>query len=149
MHTLVLLGELDRTSAATLEVAIEDLCETDVAQITLDLSKLTQIDATGVAVIAFRCHWCQRRGRDVALIAGPRQVQRAFELAGLGERLPFLAGPDAPAQAEELVAASAHASLDEQVAVEAPRKPRSRSIMLLRGSGRRSRARRARLAGGI
>jgi anti-anti-sigma factor len=153
MHTLVLLGELDGASAATLEAAVEDLCETDVAQITLDLSKLTQIDATGVAVVAFRCRWCERHGHEVTLIAGSRQIQRAFELAGLGERLPFLAGADATEQDDELlVAASAHAPLDEQFAGEAPPRRRSRSITLLRGSGRHSRgrrARRARLAGGI
>ncbi|HMH46340.1 MAG TPA: STAS domain-containing protein, partial [Solirubrobacteraceae bacterium] len=57
--------------------------------ITLDLSKLTHIDSTGVAVIAFRSGLCQRRGYGVALIRGPSFIQREFELAGLGDRLPF------------------------------------------------------------
>lgn len=150
MHTLVLLGELNRTSTPTLEAAIEELCETDVAQITLDLSKLTHIDATGVAVIAFRCGWCERHGHEVALISGTRPVQHAFEAAGLAERLPFLAANGATAETEELLApASAHAPLDEQLAGEARPEPRVRSLTL-RGSGRRrSRARRTRLAGGV
>jgi anti-anti-sigma factor len=153
MHTLVLQGELDRSSAATFELAIEKLCETDVAQITLDMSKLTRIDATGAAVIAFRCGWCQRRGREVALICGPRPVQHVFELAGLAERLPFLAGCATAEPPEEvLVPASAHAPLDEQLIGEAPPEARERARARLLISGRRSRARRAgrgRLAEGV
>jgi anti-anti-sigma factor len=113
MHTLVLIGELDRSSAHTLEAAIERL-EGGTSAITLDLSNLTHIDSTGVAVIAFRSRLCQRRGYDFALIRGPWFVQREFELAGLGDRLPFEgdmpsgvpaalpAGPvpDAPSSAE-------------------------------------------------
>ena len=92
MHTLVLLGELDRASTATFEAAIEGVCETEEEGITLDLSELTRIDATGVAVIAFRCRWCERRGHEVALVPGRPAVQRMFELTVAGRRLPFLAG---------------------------------------------------------
>src|ERR1700727_496661 len=98
MYTLVLIGELDRSSTATLEAAIEGLCEKEVAGITIDLSKLTRIDATGVAVIAFRCRWCQRRGFEFALVPGSASVQRAFERAGPVEQLPFV---EQPRQSEE------------------------------------------------
>ena len=43
----------------------------------------------GVAVIAFRCRLCKRQGRGILLIAGPKCVQRAFEEAGVIDRLPF------------------------------------------------------------
>jgi anti-anti-sigma factor len=89
MHTLVLIGELDRVSAHTLEAKIEQLCESGTGGITLDLSRLTYIDATGVAVIAFRSRLCQRRGYEFALIPGSWLIQRAFELAGLVDHLPF------------------------------------------------------------
>jgi anti-anti-sigma factor len=89
MHTLVLVGELDRASAHTLEVAIEHLCESQISGITLDLTKLTYIDRTGVAVIVFRSRLCERRGYDVALIPGAWFIQRAFELTGVIDRLPF------------------------------------------------------------
>jgi anti-anti-sigma factor len=89
MHTLVLIGDLNRASAHTLEAEIERLCEAGTSGITLDLSKLTSIDSIGVAVIAFRSKLCQKRGYDFALIPGPRIIQRAFELAGLTDRLPF------------------------------------------------------------
>jgi len=89
MHTLILTGSLDRYSVHQLELEIERLCEDGVAGITLDLRELTYIEAIGVAVIAFRCGLCQRRGYDFGLIPGPRVVQRVFERAGLSELLPF------------------------------------------------------------
>lgn len=88
-HTLVLTGSLDRGSVHQLEKEIERLCAEGVTGITLDLRELTYIEAIGVAVVAFRCGLCLRRGYDFALIRGPRIVQRAFEQAGLSELLPF------------------------------------------------------------
>jgi anti-anti-sigma factor len=87
MHTLVLTGELTYRSAHTLEVEIERLCEDGVTGITLDLRQLTYIDAIGVAVISFRSRLCQRHGYGFALIAGSRNVERAFEQAGASELL--------------------------------------------------------------
>jgi anti-anti-sigma factor len=89
IHTLILTGSLDRGSVRQLEKEIERLCEDGVRGITLDLRELTYIEAIGVAVVAFRCGLCMRRGYDFALIRGPRIVQRAFEQAGLSELLPF------------------------------------------------------------
>jgi anti-anti-sigma factor len=97
MHTLFLLGELDHASAHRLEAEIERICETGVKGITLDLSELTYIDATGVAVIVFRSRLCQRRGHEFALIPGGPFVQRAFELAGVSDSLAFVPGDHAHA----------------------------------------------------
>jgi anti-anti-sigma factor len=88
-HTLILTGELDGASALVLEAEIERLCEEGVTGITLDLRELESIDSIGVAVIAFRCGLCHRRGYDFALIPGSRLVQRAFERAEVAELLPF------------------------------------------------------------
>jgi anti-anti-sigma factor len=88
-HTLVLTGELDRRSAHTLEAEIEHLCEEGVTGITLDLRELAYIDWIGVAVIAFRCDHCKRRGYEFALIPGSPSIQRAFEQAGVSHSLPF------------------------------------------------------------
>jgi anti-anti-sigma factor len=97
MHTLILTGSLDRGSVHQLEAEMERLCEEGVSGITLDLRGLTNIEAIGVSVIAFRCGLYQRRGYEIALIRGPRVIQRIFEAAGLGELLPFRDGPEAPA----------------------------------------------------
>jgi anti-anti-sigma factor len=88
-HTLILTGELDSTSAHALEAEIERLCEEKVTSIKLDLRELTYIDPVGVAVIAFRCGLCQRRGYGFELIAGGRMIHRAFEQAGVAGLLPF------------------------------------------------------------
>jgi hypothetical protein len=42
-----------------------------------------------VAVIAFRCGLSKRQGHGLLLIPGSRCVQRAFEEAGVIDRLPF------------------------------------------------------------
>jgi anti-anti-sigma factor len=88
-HTLVLTGELNHRSAHALEAEIERLCQEGVTGITLDLRELTYIDSIGVAVIAFRCGLCERRGYDFALIPGSRFIHRAFEQAGVADLLPF------------------------------------------------------------
>jgi len=95
-HTLILIGELDSGSAHELEAEIERLCEERVTSITLDLRQLTYIDQVGVAVIAFRCRLCQRRGYEFALISGGRRIHRAFEQAGVASLLPFLDGEAEP-----------------------------------------------------
>jgi anti-anti-sigma factor len=92
-HTLVLIGELNRGSTQTLEAEIERLCDGGIHAITLDLGQLTAIDSAGVAVIAFRSRWCARRGCGLALIPGSAAIQRAFELASVGDSLRFKEGP--------------------------------------------------------
>jgi anti-anti-sigma factor len=111
MHTLALVGSLDRGSVRQLEAELERLCEEGVTGITLDLRRLTYIEAIGVSVVAFRRGLYERRGYDFALIRGPRTVQRAFEEAGLSELLPF---QDAPGSAEATPAQEPRiASLEE------------------------------------
>ncbi|MGH9918507.1 MAG: STAS domain-containing protein [Nitrososphaerales archaeon] len=88
-HTLILTGELNHRSAYALEAEIERLCGEDVKRITLDLRQLVRIDSIGVAVIAFRCRLSRRQGLASTLIAGPQQIHRAFERAGVVEMLPF------------------------------------------------------------
>lgn len=91
-HTLILTGELDRSTARALEAEIERLCEEGVTGITLDLRGLTYIDSVGVAVIVFRCGLCKRRGYDFSLVPGSPFIQRVFERAGVTELLPVPSG---------------------------------------------------------
>jgi anti-anti-sigma factor len=89
MHTVILTGDLSQRTAHALEAEIDRLCEEGVDGITLDLRQLASIDATGVAVVAFRAGLCERRGYEFALVRGPRPVHRAFEQAGVVDGLPF------------------------------------------------------------
>jgi anti-sigma B factor antagonist len=87
-HTLVLSGELDMTPAAALQAVIVS-CVQSKPGLTLDLRQLTFIDSTGLHLVLFAQQLCQDKGAEFALIPGPRQVQRVFELAALVDRLPF------------------------------------------------------------
>jgi anti-anti-sigma factor len=111
-HTLVLTGALTHRSAHALEVEIERLCDEGVTAITLDLRQLGHIDSIGVAVVAFRCGFCQRQGLGFALIPGPQSIQRAFEQAGVGELLPFQVDEVA---ARRLRAATSRPTLSRQM----------------------------------
>jgi anti-anti-sigma factor len=107
-HTLILTGELTHHSAHALELEIERLCEEGVTDITLDLRDLTGIDPVGVAVIAFRCGLCEKRGYGFRLIRGPQTVQHAFERAGVLGMLPF----EEAAETAPPLGALGHRSLD-------------------------------------
>lgn len=89
-HTLVLTGTLTHRTAHALEIEIERLYEEGVTAIVLDLRELAGIDPVGVAVIAFRCGLCERRGYGFELLAGSKRVQRAFAEAGVADLLPFV-----------------------------------------------------------
>lgn len=109
-HTLIPTGKLDRHSAAMLEAEIERLYDNGVTSLVLDLRELTYVDSTGLAVIAFRCELCKRRGFDLRLIPGSRLMQRAFEEAGVTD---LLQPPEDPiAASRRPAAASEHPSGD-------------------------------------
>ncbi|MCW3027782.1 MAG: anti-sigma-factor antagonist [Solirubrobacterales bacterium] len=90
-HTLVLSGELDIAAAEDLEAAVIPCA--DAAALTLDLSRLSFMDSTGLTVVLLADALCKARGIAFALVPGPRQVQRVFEIAGLLEKLPFEMDP--------------------------------------------------------
>jgi anti-sigma B factor antagonist len=109
-HTLIPTGRLDGRSAPILEAEIERLCSSGITSLVLDLRELTYVDSTGVAVLAFRCKLCKRRGYDLRLIPGTRLMQRAFEAAGVTD---LLAPPEDRIVASRLPATSpGHASAD-------------------------------------
>ena len=90
-HTLVLIGELDMASAPTLDAAIDRLCTDGTEALTLDLSRLTFMDSTGLRVMLVAKDLCVENGCELQLVRGPAQIQRLFEVTGLLELLPFRA----------------------------------------------------------
>lgn len=88
-HTLVLVGELDVAAALELEASI--LGYDGSAELTLDLSRLTFMGSSGLRLILLARDVCKVRGTTFALIPGPAQVQRVFEVTDLLDRLPFQA----------------------------------------------------------
>jgi anti-sigma B factor antagonist len=101
-YTLALSGELELSSANTLQNACARLFERGISSLTIDLSKLMFIDSTGLAAIILAGKICERDGHDFWLIPGPRAVQRLFELTGLIDVLPFRErSDDSPAETEQ------------------------------------------------
>jgi anti-anti-sigma factor len=47
------------------------------------------IDSTGLAAIVLISRLCERDGRELSIIRGPRPLQRLFEITGMIDVLPF------------------------------------------------------------
>lgn len=87
-------GELDLASAPVLEARIDERID-DVSHLVLDLSRLRFIDTSGMRLVLQQQAACARAGRRLSLVQGPPPVQRLFEIAGVRDRLPFVADADA------------------------------------------------------
>jgi anti-sigma B factor antagonist len=111
--TVALRGEFDMPATFTVEPALESLvARADVDAITVDLSRLSFIDSTGVGVLIRLDEESRARGMGLRIVPGPREVQRVFELAGLDAALPFTAGPVEIAVAGGTATVALHGELD-------------------------------------
>jgi anti-sigma B factor antagonist len=89
LHTIRVEGELDLATAEDLERELVRVEGTDAQSIVLDLSDLDFIDSTGVRIL-IKAHARSRADANrLALLRGPKAVQRVFELTGILDRLPF------------------------------------------------------------
>jgi anti-anti-sigma factor len=90
-YRLILEGELDTRAVPELEAAIARYCGDGARALTLDLSKLSFIDSSGLWTILAAMRWCERQRRGFFLVPGPDPVQQVFEVTGLIDVLPFRA----------------------------------------------------------
>ncbi len=88
-HRLLLSGELDLSSVATLERCLREVCTAETASVVLDLSGLTFMDSNGLRMTLLARELCERNGCEFMLVQGPPQVRRLFDVTGLLDRLPF------------------------------------------------------------
>jgi anti-sigma B factor antagonist len=85
-----LSGEFDMAATFTVEPALERaVAEPGTESLTVDLSRLSFIDSTGMGVLLRTEAEARRLGIEVRFVPGPREVQRVFEIAGLLDVLPF------------------------------------------------------------
>ena len=89
LHTIRLEGELDLATAEDLERELLRVEGSDALSIVLDLSALEFIDSTGVRLLLQADERSRANSNRLALLRGPRAVQRVFELTGILDRLPF------------------------------------------------------------
>lgn len=85
-----LAGDFDMAATFTIEPALERaLDEPGLDTLELDLSNLRFIDSTGIGVLLRLTSEAERRGVDLSIRPAPREVQRVFEVTGVGDALPF------------------------------------------------------------
>jgi anti-anti-sigma factor len=88
--TMEAVGELDIATVPILEAHFAELRRAGIRRMILDLRRLHFMDSTGLCCI-LDCHAQGRQdGFKIALVQGPRAVQRVFDLTGTTAHLPFL-----------------------------------------------------------
>ncbi len=91
-HTLVLRGELDLAASDYLEAVVFCLFIDRIDEMTLDLSRLTFIDATGLRALLAVRELCEHEGCRFSLSRPVGQVRRLLELTGAAAALPIESG---------------------------------------------------------
>jgi anti-sigma B factor antagonist len=87
-------GELDLLSCPSLENAIDQLAESDVDLVIIDLRGVEFMDSTGPHLLVRTQNRTHESGRRFALVRGRKQVQRLFDLTGLADSLTIVDSPD-------------------------------------------------------
>ena len=83
-------GDLDMSTAETLEAAIRAAEATDAQRIVIDLSGVTFMDSTGLRLLLQADARSRSDSQRLRLVRGSRRVQRVFELTNTEDLLPFL-----------------------------------------------------------
>ena len=86
-------GELDIATTPALEQAIVDATTEHGAALVLDLRELTFMDSTGLRTLAQTNARAEQDGFSLAIVRGPRQIERVLEISGLGSLLPLVDAP--------------------------------------------------------
>ena len=96
-----LCGELDLASAGQLDTAIAELCADGAKRIVLDMRELAFMDSTGLRSVLVGAELCEVSGCELLIGRASPQVERLFEVSGVGERLPRRAGSADPQSAAD------------------------------------------------
>jgi anti-anti-sigma factor len=87
------VGEVDLATVDRLRESVRAAMGSPGDLVILDLRSTTFIDSTGLRLAIELEAQAASSGIEFSIIAGPRAVQRTFELAGLSARLPFVDVP--------------------------------------------------------
>ena len=86
------VGEVDTATVGQLRARLDEAMASGSARVILDLRATTFLDSSGLHLAVEAAAWAARTGTEFAIVAGPPDVQRTFDVAGLGE-LPFVDVP--------------------------------------------------------
>ena len=96
VHRLVPTGELDIATTPILTQAFEDVFrEGDTAMIVLDLSELSFMDSTGIALLLRMNDACKEADR-LRIVNGTPTVVKVLDITGVRPRLPIISSNDDP-----------------------------------------------------
>jgi len=91
--TVTIRGELDLATAPRLEAELETLHGDGLERAIIDLRELVFLDSTGLEAIVKFHRRASGEGVEVAVVRGPRAVQRLFEVMQLGRILTMVDDP--------------------------------------------------------
>ena len=89
------VGEIDLATIGCLRERTSEAMAAGPGRLILDLRETSFLDSSALHLAVEILEWAERTGTQFAVIPGPPVVQRTFEVAGLGERLPFVDVPRA------------------------------------------------------
>jgi anti-anti-sigma factor len=90
---IALEGEVDLCAAPELEESLNRVAAGHPSSIVVDLDRVSFMDSAAVHVL-LQFSLAHGNGAGLALTRGSRQVQRLFEVTGVGRYLPFVASPE-------------------------------------------------------
>ena len=92
---LSLSGELVFETARKVERELRIIEERKPATLAIDLSELSMIDSTGLALVVSADSRARGEGRRLVVVEGPDSVQRVFRMTRLDDRLDIVSSIDA------------------------------------------------------
>jgi anti-anti-sigma factor len=92
--TVLMSGELDLASSGLLDTAIAELCADGAKRVVLEMGELAFMDSTGLRAVLVGAELCKVGGAELLIGRTSGQVERLFEVSGVGERLPRRAGTE-------------------------------------------------------
>ncbi len=88
---ITVLGELDLAAVPVFEAALQKLELRPGESVVLDLRRLHFIDAAGLHAVLGLHEECRKLSTALAILPGPRNVQRVFELTGTDQLMAWRA----------------------------------------------------------
>ncbi len=86
---VVATGEIDLATVDDVDAAIE-AARGEARRIVLDLRAVSFIDSAGLRLVISQSRALAEEGAEFAVVRGPREVQRVFDLVGLEGRVTML-----------------------------------------------------------
>ena len=88
--TIALSGEIDHHGARAMMAQLDEAITTRLpARLVLDMSGVTFMDSSGIAVLLRALRQMERHGGALRAVRIPAQARRVLDAAGVGRLIPF------------------------------------------------------------